>query len=154
MITEIYATNIQNMTQCHSHCATLSDNQKANCQKRSKINHLLLCDYQIINYLEMINWRCKRQLKKIKKAIASGVGVDVKISRTHIRHVVRKRGSLFSTLRSLCAKVLPMATKLAWKVLPGFANGALVILEWIRFLGLRRLEWGNKPERWFPYSSE
>ncbi|CAH3132264.1 unnamed protein product, partial [Pocillopora meandrina] len=41
------------------------------------------------------------------------------------RHVARKGGSLFSTLVSLGAKVLPVATNPASKVLPGLATGAL-----------------------------
>ena len=67
----------------------------------------------------------KTQLKKIQKAMALGVGVDIKISKTQIRHVVQHGGYLFSTLVSLGARLLPVIVK---KVLQALATGAIVSL--------------------------
>ena len=54
--------------------------------------------------------------------MASGVGVDIKISKTQIRHVVKHGGSFFSTLVSLSIRLLPVVAK---KVLPALATGAI-----------------------------
>ncbi|XP_022792295.1 uncharacterized protein LOC111331444 [Stylophora pistillata] len=62
------------------------------------------------------------------KAKREGKGVDLKISKAQIRRVVKEGGSLFSSLIVLAPKVLPMATKLATKMLPGLATGALTNL--------------------------
>ena len=67
----------------------------------------------------------KTQIKRVQKAESMGKGTDFKISKTQISHVVKKGGSLFSTLLSLGAKMLPMPTTVAQKVLPGLATGAL-----------------------------
>lgn len=64
----------------------------------------------------------KTQLKKMQKAMASGVGVDIKISKTQIRHVMKHGGSLFSTLVSPGIRLLPVVAK---KVLPALATGAI-----------------------------
>ena len=52
-------------------------------------------------------------------------GVDIKISKTQIRKVAKQGGSLWSSLFSLGAKLLPMATKAATKALPALATGTL-----------------------------
>ncbi|PFX11744.1 Collagen-like protein 6 [Stylophora pistillata] len=65
------------------------------------------------------------QIKKIKKAINSGKGVDLKISKTQMSKVAQKGGSLFSSLLALGTKLLPKAMNLATKALPGLATGAL-----------------------------
>ena len=70
----------------------------------------------------------KTQLKRIKKAMNEGVGVDLKISKTQISHVVQKGGSLWSSLFSLGTKALPYATKAVTKVAPALATGALQAL--------------------------
>lgn len=67
----------------------------------------------------------KKQLKKIQKAMALGVGVDIKISKTQIRHVVQHGGYLFSTLVSLGSRLFPVIAK---RVLPALATGAIVSL--------------------------
>ena len=54
-----------------------------------------------------------------------GKGVDIKISKTQITKVVRKGGSLFSSLVSLGTKLLLKVVKAASKVIPGVATGAL-----------------------------
>ena len=70
----------------------------------------------------------KTQLKRIKKAMNNSTGVDLKISKTQISHVVQEGGSLWSSLFSLGTKALPYATKAVTKVAPTLATGALQAL--------------------------
>ena len=56
-------------------------------------------------------------------------GVDIKLSRTQVQNIVKQGGSLFTSVLSLGAKMLPMATNLASKVIPGLATGALTSLR-------------------------
>ena len=70
----------------------------------------------------------KRQITKIKKSLANGTGSDIKISKTQIRKSVKYGGSLFSSLASLGAKVLPYAIKGVSKVAPALATGAATAL--------------------------
>ena len=65
-----------------------------------------------------------RQITKIKKSLRDGKGSDIKISRTQIRHSVKHGGSLFTSLASLGAKLLPYAIKGISKVAPALATGA------------------------------
>ena len=53
----------------------------------------------------------KTQLKRIQKSLANGTGVDLKISKTHIRKVAKQGGNLSTSLASLGARVLPYAVK-------------------------------------------
>ena len=55
----------------------------------------------------------------------NGTGADVKISKTQIRKAVQEEGSLWSSLFSLGARMLPYATSAASKALPALATGAL-----------------------------
>ena len=59
----------------------------------------------------------KTQLKKIQKAMALGVGVDIKICEIQIRHVVQHGGYLFSTLVSSGARLLPVVAKRYYQLL-------------------------------------
>ena len=70
----------------------------------------------------------KTQIKRIKKAMNNSTGVDLKISKTQISHVVQEGGSLWSSLFSLGTKALPYATKAVSKVAPALATGALQAL--------------------------
>ena len=70
----------------------------------------------------------KTQLKRIKKAMNNSTGVDLKISKTQISHVVQEGGSLWSSLFSLGTKALPYATKAVTKVAPALATGTLQAL--------------------------
>ena len=70
----------------------------------------------------------KTQLKRIQKAMNNSTGVDLKISKTQISHVVQEGGSLWSSLFSLGTKALPYATKAVSKVVPALATGALQAL--------------------------
>ena len=58
----------------------------------------------------------------------NGTGVDLKISKSQIRHVVQEGGSLWSSLLTLGTKALPYATKAVTKVAPALATGALQAL--------------------------
>ena len=66
----------------------------------------------------------KTQIAKINRS-KNKSGLDLKISKAQIRKVVKNGGNLFTTILSLGTKLLPYATKLATKVLPGLATGAL-----------------------------
>ena len=67
----------------------------------------------------------RTQLKRIQKAMKNKTGVDLKISKTQIRHLVQEGGSLWGSLMTLGAKALPFATMAASKALPALATGAL-----------------------------
>ena len=67
----------------------------------------------------------KTQINKINKSRKNKTGMDLKISKSQIRKSVDRGGSLFSSLLSLGTKLLPYASKIATKVLPGLATGAL-----------------------------
>ena len=60
----------------------------------------------------------RTQINKINAAIRTQKGVNINISKTQIRKVIQKGGSLFSALFS---KIIPLATKY---VLPGLMTGA------------------------------
>ena len=60
----------------------------------------------------------KTQINKIKKAIVAQKGTNINISKTQIKKVIKKGGSLYSALFS---KLIPLATK---HILPGLALGA------------------------------
>ena len=70
----------------------------------------------------------KTQLKRIQKSLNNGAGADIKISKTQIRKVAKQGGSLFSTLASLGARVLPYAVKGLTKAAPALATGAISAL--------------------------
>ena len=70
----------------------------------------------------------KTQLKRIQKAIKNGTGVDLKISKTQIRKVVKEGGSLWTSLFSLGSRLLPYATKAVTKAAPALATGAMTAL--------------------------
>ena len=69
-----------------------------------------------------------RQLKRIQKSLTNGTGADIKISKTQIRKVAKQGGSLFSTLASLGARVLPYAVRGLQKAVPALATGAVSAL--------------------------
>ena len=70
----------------------------------------------------------QRQIAKIKKSLRNGTGSDIKISKTQIRRSVKYGGSLFSSLASLGARVLPYAIKGISKAVPALATGAATAL--------------------------
>ena len=89
------------------------------------------------------------QLKRIQKSLANGTGADIKISKTQIRKVAKQGGSLFTTLASLGARVLPYAVKGLSKAVPALATGAVSALG---SLGIDKLfgKGINIPQKFFP----
>ena len=67
----------------------------------------------------------KTQINRIKKAMNMNKGVEIKISKTQIRKVVKHGGSLWSSLAGLASKALPMVIPLAKKAAAPLASGAL-----------------------------
>ena len=65
----------------------------------------------------------KTQIGKIRKSLANGTGVDLRISKTEIRKVAKHGGNPFSSLATLGAKVLPYAVKGLSKAVPALATG-------------------------------
>ena len=60
----------------------------------------------------------KTQIARLNKAKSLGKGSDIKISKAQISKVVVRGGSLWSSLFSLGARMLPYASKAATTVLP------------------------------------
>ena len=89
------------------------------------------------------------QLKRIQKSLANGTGVDIKISKTQIRKVAKQGESLFTTLASLGARVLPYAVKGLSKAVPALATGAVSALG---SLGIDKIfgKGINIPKKFFP----
>ena len=67
----------------------------------------------------------KTQINRIKKAMNMNKGVELKISKTQIRKVIKHGGSLWSSLAGLASKALPMVIPLAKKAAGPLASGAL-----------------------------
>ena len=91
----------------------------------------------------------KTQLKRIQKSLNNGTGADIKISKTQIRKVAKQGGSLFSTLASLGARVLPYAVKGLTKAVPALATGAVSALG---SLGIDKMlgKGMHIPKKFFP----
>ena len=91
----------------------------------------------------------KTQLKRIQKSLNNGTGADIKISKTQIRKVAKQGGSLFSTLASLGARVLPYAVKGLTKAAPALATGAISALG---SLGIDKIfgKGMHIPKKFFP----
>ena len=91
----------------------------------------------------------KTQLKRIQKSLNNGTGVDIKTSKTQIRKVAKQGGSLFTTLASLGARVLPYAVKGLSKAVPALATGAVSALG---SLGIDKIfgKGINIPKKFFP----
>ena len=70
----------------------------------------------------------KTQLKRIQKPLNNGTGADIKVSKSQIRKVAKQGESLFSSLASLGARVLPYAVKVLSKAVPALATGAVSAL--------------------------
>ena len=111
------------------HGVTLSQNQRVKLakalEKREPIT-IRLSHSELIGPDELM--LTKTQINRIKKSYSSGKGVDIKISKTQIGKVVKKGGSLFTSLAALVPKILPKAMQVASKVIPGLATGALTSL--------------------------
>ena len=89
------------------------------------------------------------QVKKLHRAMENGTGVDIKISKTQIRHIAKEGGNLFTLLASLGAKVLPYAIKGVSKAAPALATGAVSALG---SLGIDKIfgKGIDIPKKYFP----
>ena len=89
------------------------------------------------------------QLKKLHRAMKDGTGVDIKISKTQIRHIANNGGNLFTSLASHGARVMPYAVKGLSKAAPALATGAVSALG---SLGIDKIfgKGINIPKKFFP----
>ena len=108
------------------HGVTLSQNQRRKLAKALEMRQPLtirLSHSELTGPDELM--LTKTQIGRINRGLTSGKGVDLKISKTQIGKVVKKGGSLFSSLAALVPTLLPKAMQVASKVVPGLAMGAL-----------------------------
>lgn len=70
----------------------------------------------------------KKQINKIKKAIANGTGSDIKMSKSQTSKSVKQGGNLFTALASLGTILLPYTTSAISKAAPALATEALSAL--------------------------
>ena len=115
------------MTSYFEYGVNLSDNQKRSLASATNSKSPLTLRIKLGNLTgndELM--LTKTQLKRIQKSLNNGA--DIKISKTQIRKVAKQGGSLFSTLASLGAKVLPFAVKGLSKAVPALATGAVSAL--------------------------
>ena len=108
------------------HGVTLSQNQRTKLAKAFKNREpitIRLSHNELTGPDELM--LTKTQIGRIRRSLNSGKGVDIKISKTQIGKVVKKGGSLFSSLAALVPALLPKAMQVASKVVPGLAMGAL-----------------------------
>ena len=138
------------MTTYFEYGVNLTDNQKRSLA--SAMNHntpltLRLKHSNLTGNDELM--LTTRQLKRIQKSLNNGTGADIKINKTQIRKVAKQGGSLFSTLASLGARVLPYAVKGLSKAVPALATGAVSALG---SLGIDKIfgKGINIPKKFFP----
>ena len=117
------------MTQYSPFSVKLSEGQKKsliNAMNKGEALTMRLSAKQLNGTDELM--LTQTQIKKNLKASKQGKGVDLKISKTQIRHVVKQGGSLFTSLMSLGSRMLTYATKYAPKIAQPLATGALTAL--------------------------
>ena len=131
------------MTTYFEYGVTLTDNQKRSLA--SAMNNKTPLTLRIKNS----NLRGNDEIGKIRKSLANGTGVDIKISKTQIRKVAKHGGNLFTSLASLGARVLPYAVKGLSKAVPALATGAVSALG---SLGIDKIfgKGNNIPKKFFP----
>ena len=133
------------MTSYIEYGVNLSDNQKMNLATaiNNKTPLILRIKHTNLrgNYELMLT---KTQIGKIRKSLASGTGVDIKI-----RKVAKHGGNLFSSLASLGARVLPYAVRGLSKAVPALATSAVSALG---SLGIDKIfgKGINIPKKFFP----
>ena len=138
------------MTSYFEYGVNLSDNQKRSLASAMNSNTPLTLRLKHGNLTgndELM--LTKTQLKRIQKSFNNRTGADIKISKTQVRKVAKQDGSLFSTLASLGAKVLPYAVKGLSKAVPALATGAVSALG---SLGIDKIfgKGMHIPEKYFP----
>ena len=113
------------MTSYIEYGVNLTDNQKMNLATSINIKTPLTLRRKHSNLIG----NDETQIGKIRKSLANGTGVDIKISKTQIRKVAKHGGnSVFSSLASLGARVLPYAVKRLSKAVPALATGSVSAL--------------------------
>ena len=138
------------MTSHFEYGVNLSDNQKRSLASAMNSNTPLTLRLKHGNLTgndELM--LTKTQLKRIQKSLNNGTGADIKISKTQIRKVAKQGGSLFSTLASLGARVLPYPVKGLTKAAPALATGAISALG---SLGIDKIfgKGMHIPKKFFP----
>ena len=112
------------MTTYHPYKVNLSKGQKSKLGRAFKANSALtlrLSAKQTSGNDELM--LTANQIKRIAKAAALGKGVEIKISKTQIRKVVKQGGSLFSAIIPLARSFAPtLAKTLGLSALAGLAS--------------------------------
>ena len=67
----------------------------------------------------------KTQINRIRKARKMASGVQINITKSQIRKIVKEGGSLWSSIAGMASKLLPMAMPLVKKAAAPLATGAL-----------------------------
>ena len=112
------------MTTYHPYKVNLSKGQKSKLGRAFKANSALtlrLSAKQTSGNDELM--LTANQIKRIQKAASQGKGVEIKISKTQIRKVMKQGGSLFSAIISLARSLAPtLAKTLGLSALAGLAS--------------------------------
>ena len=126
------------MTTYHPYKVNLSKGQKSKLGRAFKANSALtlrLSAKQTSGNDELM--LTANQIKRIAKAAALGKGVEIKISKTQIRKVMKQGGSLFSAIIPLARSLAPtLAKTLGLSALAGLASeGASQVVKKISGTG-------------------
>ena len=128
------------MTTYHPYKVNLSKGQKDKLGRAFKANSALtlrLSAKQTSGNDELM--LTANQIKRIQKAASQGKGVEIKISKTQIRKVMKQGGSLFSAIIPLARSLAPsLAKTLGLSALAGLASeGASQVVKKISGSGQR-----------------
>ena len=128
------------MTTYHPYKVNLSKGQKSKLGRAFKANSALtlrLSAKQTSGNDELM--LTANQIKRIQKAASQGKGVEIKISKTQIRKVMKQGGSLFSAIIPLARSLAPtLAKTLGLSALAGLASeGASQVVKKISGSGQR-----------------
>ena len=129
------------MTTYHPYKVNLSKGQKDKLGRAFKANSALtqrLSAKQTSGNDELM--LTANQIKRIQKAASQGKGVEIKISKTQIRKVMKQGGSLFSAIIPLARSLAPtLAKTLGLSALAGLASeGASQVVKKISGKGAQR----------------
>ena len=135
------------MTTYHPYKVNLSKGQKSKLGRAFKANSALtlrLSFNQTSGNDELM--LTANQIKRIQKAASQGKGVEIKISKTQIRKVMKQGGSLFSAIIPLARSLAPtLAKTLGLSALAGLASeGASQVVKKISGSGQRA---SRRPQR-------
>ena len=138
------------MTTYHPYKVNLSKGQKSKLGRAFKANSALtlrLSAKQTSGNDELM--LTANQIKRITKAAALGKGVEIKISKTQIRKVMKQGGSLFSAIIPLARSLAPtLAKTLGLSALAGLASeGASQVVKKISGSGQRAKRAGEQSEQ-------